>query len=456
MAIDRALRIAQVAPPLERVPPHAYGGTERVMHGLIEELHARGHEVTTFASADSDVPGRLVPTVAEPLRSSGYTGDPMPYMIETMLKVIEEAGSFDLVHSHLEWASLLLARTLPVPVVSTFHGRLDQPWAPDLFDPPVGGLVAISRSQASAHPEVDWAGIVHNGLDFSRSPADRRRSDDLCFVGRVHAEKGIMEAVEVARLAGRRLRIAAKVGPQPEEADFCRDVFLPAIRDADVEYLGEVSGAERDELFATSYATLIPGAWPEPFGLVTIESLACGTPVLARRVGALPEVIREGVDGFFGDDVQQLAFLVGRVDGLDRAEIARSVRERFSAARMTDRYLEVYERVIAAATPGRIRTLPVDPSRTVRIAPDREPRIVTDPRTDGTDHPAARPDRVERAGRMDPPAVAQPADRIERGSPVVATDRHPVSRPTTNGHTSDAVTAAVPSPERLDQRGRAG
>ncbi len=237
----------------------------------------------------------------------------------------------------------------PIPVVSTFHGRLDLPWADETFRDAPPGLVAISANQAATHPDVPWAGIVHNGLTLDGAPFDRRRGDGLCFVGRMAPEKGIVEAIEIALKTGRPLRIAAKTGPMPAEQDYFRDVFTPALKAAgdSVEYLGELEQAERDLLFAESYASLMPGSWPEPFGLVAIEALACGTPIIARRVGALPEIIRDGVDGFFGDDIGQLAFQVERVADLDREAIRESVIDRFSAGRMTDKYEAIYRAMLA-------------------------------------------------------------------------------------------------------------
>ena len=347
--MDRPLRIAQVAPPLERVPPRGYGGTERIVHGLVVELVRRGHEVTTFASGDSDVPGELVPTVPEALRPAGYTGDALPWFHLTMHAVLDRIGDFDLVHSHLEWGGLLLARTSPVPTISTFHGRLDLPWAAQLLRAAPDGLVAISENQASTHPEIPWAAVVHNGLRLDGAPFDRRRSDALCFVGRVAPEKGIVDAIEIAKTAGRRLRIAAKIAPMGPEREYYEAIFVPALEAAgsDVEFLGELSQHDRDLLFADSYASLMPGGWPEPFGLVAIEALATGTPVIARRIGALPEIIRDGVDGFFGDDVTAMAFHVDRVADLDREAIRASVMERFSVERMTDGYEAVYERMLS-------------------------------------------------------------------------------------------------------------
>jgi glycosyltransferase involved in cell wall biosynthesis len=352
--MTRPLRIAQVAPPFERVPPRAYGGTERIVHGLVTELNRRGHEVTTFASADSVVPGRHIETVPQALRPLGYAGDSLPYMQLTLHEVLARATEFDIIHSHMEWASLLLARVSPVPVVSTFHGRLDLPYADAMFRDPPAGLVAISENQASTHPDVPWAAIVHNGLRLTDAPFGTQRTDALCFVGRVAPEKGIVEAIDIALEAGRPLRIAAKAGPTATEREYFDTVFQPALKAAgrSVEFLGELDQADRDELFAQSHASLMPGSWPEPFGLVLIESLACGTPVIARRIGALPEILRDGIDGFFGDDVTAMAFKVDRVDDLDRRAIRESVLDRFSVERMTDRYTAVYRARLEAPEAG--------------------------------------------------------------------------------------------------------
>ena len=341
------LRIAQAAPPMETVPPEGYGGTERVVAELVTELLRRGHEVTTFASGDSQVPGELIATVPIALRPAGHGGDVGGYMLTTVLKVLDRERDFDIIHSHLEWYSLALRRAATRPIVATWHGRLDLPWSRDAFadDPP--GQVAISESQAAVHPNVPWT-IVHNGLTLDNAPFERRRNENLAFVGRVTPEKGIVEAIEIAKRSDRPLKIAAKVGPTPKEREFDERVFQPALKAAgsSVEFLGELSGEDRDALFASSYAVLMPGSWPEPFGLVAIEALACGTPVLARRVGGLNEIIRDGLDGFFGDDVTELAFLVDRVAELDRVAIRASVIDRFSAARMADGYEAVYARML--------------------------------------------------------------------------------------------------------------
>jgi glycosyltransferase involved in cell wall biosynthesis len=372
-AAPRRLRIAQVAPPLERVPPLAYGGTERIVHELTTELVKRGHDVTVFASGDSVVPARLIPTVDRALRPAGVESDSSGWFLTTVQAVMDRISEFDVIHSHLEWWSIPLARMSSVPVVSTFHGRIDLPWSEQLFRDPPDGLVAISRNQASVHPEVPWT-IIHNGLTLDKAPFQEKRSDAFCFVGRIDPEKGAVDAIDVASRAGRPLRIAAKVGNMPEQRAYYEDVFRPALERAghDVEYLGELNPADRDHLFADSYATLMPGAWPEPFGLVSIESLACGTPVIGRRVGALPEIIREGVDGFFGDDAIGMAFFADRIAGLDRVGMRERVLERFSAARMTDRYEELYARSIGhrrtAAGHAPMATRPTGPDATAPTA----------------------------------------------------------------------------------------
>ena len=343
------MRIGLVAPPFERVPPVAYGGTERIVHALAVELDRRGHAVTVFASGDSIVPGRLVATVPLPVRESGAAGiHAVPWLTATLMTVMDGVDGLDILHSHLDWAGLIMGHRSPVPVVATIHGRVDVPGSRESLAASRCHHVAISASQAATHAPGTWAAMVHNGLDLTGSPFGGARSDDLCFVGRLMPEKGIMEALEAARLSGRHLRIAAKVGTQPAEVDYFEQVVRPAIAAADAEHLGELSSTERDQLFAECHATLMPGNWPEPFGLVAIESLACGTPVLARRVGALPEIVREGIDGYFGDDPRQLAFHVADVDRLDRRAIRSSVLERFSATRMADGYLDVYRRVIGS------------------------------------------------------------------------------------------------------------
>ena len=204
----------------------------------------------------------------------------------TVSEVLRRADSFDIIHSHLDWTGILIGHATRTPTVCTFHGRLDRPFAADLLEHADPGWWPSAATRHRCIPTVPWAGVVHHGLTFDQTPFHEERDDSLVFVGRICEEKGILDAIEVARITGRRLRIAAKIGPTPAERAYARDVFKPALSRADTEFLGELTGPERDKLLASSHATLMPGAWPEPFGLVAIESLACGTPVIARRVGA--------------------------------------------------------------------------------------------------------------------------------------------------------------------------
>lgn len=341
----KTLRIAQVAPPLEAVPPIGYGGTERIVGELVNELHRRGHEVTTFASGDSNVPGRHIATVPRALRPIGFGDQPEVHFRETIKAVLAHQDAFDIVHAHVDAWNTELASRARVPVVSTFHGRLDQPWSRDAFRGQPRGLVAVSHDQARTHPEADWT-VIHHGVTFRPPPLPATPGDDLCFVGRMSPEKGFPDAIEVARQTGRRLMVAAKRPTRQIEIDYHDAVIRPLLDRADVIILGELSEADRDRLVSGSRASLVPSAWPEPFGLVVIEALACGTPVLAQRAGAIPEILRDGVDGFIGDDAQQLAFFDDRLDELDRGAIQAAALERFAVGRMVDGYEALYRTLL--------------------------------------------------------------------------------------------------------------
>lgn len=343
----RPLRIAQVAPPLETVPPIGYGGTERIVAELVHELERRGHNVTTFASGDSRITGPHVPTVPRALRPIGLGDDPTPSFRRTVELALELQDGFDLIHAHIGPWNLELARRTRIPIVSTFHKRLDVPWARDAFRTNVPGLVAISQDQARVHPNVDWT-VIHHGLTFSPPPLAEMPGEDFCFVGRMAPEKGILDAIEIARLTGRRLMVAAKTPTTAVEIEYQGAVVGPALGRADVTILGELSVADRDALVAGSRASLVSSTGPEPFGLAVVEALACGTPVLARRVGGIQEIVRDGIDGFIGDDAQQLAFLDPLLAGLDRHAIRAAALERFAVGRMVDGYEALYARLLGA------------------------------------------------------------------------------------------------------------
>jgi glycosyltransferase involved in cell wall biosynthesis len=342
------LRIALVAPPMKPVPPAGYGGTERVVAALADGLHARGHEVTVFATGESEVPGRLVPIRHESLWKDSYRGDITPFLEIAAARVWDRADEFDIIHSHLETHGFLLARYCPTPVVTTMHGRLDDGGTPELLpefrDIP---LVAISRNQRRWWPTLNWAATIHHGLDLTGSPFGKDPGPYLAVVGRVTREKGIAEAIELARRTEWPLKMAAKA-LDPAEIEMRDELVLPAAEEGTLEYLGELEPPDRDKLFAGAFATLMLGSWPEPFGLVAIESLATGTPVIARRSGALPEIVEEGVDGFLVDDLGEAELALTRIASLDRAEIRRRALSRFSVERMTADYEEVYRKVIAA------------------------------------------------------------------------------------------------------------
>jgi glycosyltransferase involved in cell wall biosynthesis len=340
------LRILLAAPPMLPVPPPSYAGTERVIAVLGEELRARGHQVGLVAAGDSDVPYELIPTVDVSLWRSGYDGDVSSYMQHTVAVTWRAASRFDIVHAHLETHGFLLARHAPVPVLTTLHGRLDSAGTPELLaefrDIP---LVAISDSQGRWAPEQHWMATVHHGLDLASMPFSADPGEYLAFVGRATPEKGLAQAIDLARRVGRLLRVAAKVH-DPHEKTYFRKSVQPAIDEGIVEFLGELGPSERDPLFAGALATVMLGAWPEPFGLVAIESMATGTPVIARRAGALTETIDHGVTGFLVDDESEGALAVEQVARLDRTVIRNTAIERFSVARMVDNYERLYRQLL--------------------------------------------------------------------------------------------------------------
>ena len=347
------LRIALVAPPMLPVPPPTYAGTERVVAALAHELHRNGHRVTLFAPGDSEVECELVPTLPRSLWREDYRGDVSSFINVGLAKVWAEHERFDVIHSHVETLGFLFARHCPTPVVTTLHGRLDSWGIPELIrefaDIP---LVAISESQRRWAEDANWVGTIHHGLPLEQMPFSARPGDYLVFVGRVTPEKGLVDCIELARRTKLPLKIAAKVYDAHEKVHFA-EVVQPAIDEGVVEFVGEVGQLERDPLYAGALATVMLGAWPEPFGLVAIESLATGTPVIARRAGALTETVEHGTDGFLVDDLLEAVLAVGRVHELDRTDIRARALRRFSPGRMADEYVEVYDRLRAASRGSR-------------------------------------------------------------------------------------------------------
>jgi glycosyltransferase involved in cell wall biosynthesis len=349
---DDRLRVLLVAPPMIPVPPPTYAGTERVIAALGDELHRRGHHVALVASGDSQVPYEHIPTVERSLWSSGYNDDVASYMQHTIEIAWREAHRFDIVHAHMENHGIVFAEHCDAPVIQTLHGRLDVAGLPELLEShPNVPLVAISESQRRFFEHQNWVATIHHGLPLERMPFGARPGDYLAFVGRASSEKGLREAIDVARRSGLRLRAAAKVLDEREKRYF-REVVQPAVDRDEIDFLGEVGPEERDPLYAGALATLMLGGWPEPFGLVAIESMATGTPVIARRAGALTETVEHGVTGYLVDDVAEAVLAVEKVRDLDRRTIRERTLARFSPARMTDEYEAAYRRVIAAHRPS--------------------------------------------------------------------------------------------------------
>lgn len=332
------------------VPPVTYAGTERVVAALVSELHARGHEVTLFAPGDSRVDCELVATVPSSLWSTGYQGPVDNFIDITIAAAWRERERFDVIHSHLETGAFFFARVCPTPVLSTLHGRLDVAGMPALLeefsDIP---LVAISQSQRRWSPGANWVRTIHHGLPLERAPYSDQPGKYLAFVGRITPEKGIADAIELARRAGLPLRMAAKVYDPPEVEHF-RDVVQPAIDEGVVEFLGELGQGARDALYAGALATLMLGPWPEPFGLVAIESMATGTPIIGRRAGALTETVEHGVTGYLIDDLTEGLLAVQAASRLPRRLVRERVLARFLPSRMAEAYVDAYRGLLGQRT----------------------------------------------------------------------------------------------------------
>ncbi|HVA03552.1 MAG TPA: glycosyltransferase family 4 protein [Acidimicrobiales bacterium] len=345
-ARSRSLRIALIAPVWLTVPPLGYGGTERVVSSLAEELTARGHDVTLFAVGGSLTTARLVTFLEAP----PHPADPGAFADEIFhtLSAYLHADDFDVIHDHSGFGPAMGAMLggRP-PVVQTLHGPwtvLGRRFAALVHDKV--NLVAISRAQAAANPEVRYAGIIHNGIDLDAYPYVHAKRDYLAYVGRASPEKGTHLAVEVARRAGLPLKMAVKRADDAERA-YWDEVVAPRLR-GDEEIYEQPPHAVKWDILAHARATLFPIDWPEPFGLVLVESMACGTPVIARPSGAVPEIVADGTTGFLRESVDAMVDAVGHSDTLDRRQCRALVEERFSAAVMASRYEALYTDLVDA------------------------------------------------------------------------------------------------------------
>lgn len=341
------MRIAQVAPLFESVPPRQYGGTERVVAYLTEALLDQGHDVTLFASGDSVTRARLVPMDRRALRQDPARPDWMMRHVMMVDRVFEQAAAFDVIHFHIDFLHYPLSRRCPTPSVTTMHGRLDlddlRPLHRQFAAHP---LVAISETQRRALPNARWLATIYHGLPRDLYQFHPQAQDYFAFVGRVSPEKRLDLAIEIAIACGSRLRIAAKVDPA-DRAYFER-VIAPRLAHPLVEFLGELGYAAKNELLGHAKALLFPIDWPEPFGLVMLEAFACGTPVVAYRRGSVPEVMSDGETGWVVDDLPQAIEAARRIDRLDRRRCRQVFEERFTAERMAHRYVEVYRSLAAA------------------------------------------------------------------------------------------------------------
>jgi glycosyltransferase involved in cell wall biosynthesis len=339
------MRIAQVAPLYESVPPRGYGGTERVVSWLTEQLVRDGHDVTLFASGDSATGARLIAECPKSLRRSCACLDFLPHHMVMLQQVFKHASEFDIIHFHTDYLHFSLARHLKVPHVTTLHGRLDTAHLVPLYrefkDVPV---VSISRSQRQPLPWINWIGNVYHGLPQDLLSFQSNPGKYLAFVGRISPEKRPDRVIEIATLAGMPVKIAAKVDRVDRE--YFETTIRPLLSRPGLEFIGEIGDEQKGEFLGNAFANLFPIDWPEPFGLSMIEAMACGTPTIAFRNGSVPEIIDEGVTGFIVESVEDAVKAIERVQMLQRDACRRTFEKRFTGGRMASEYVETYQFLI--------------------------------------------------------------------------------------------------------------
>jgi glycosyltransferase involved in cell wall biosynthesis len=347
------MRIAQVSPLFESVPPKLYGGTERVVSYLTEELVAQGHDVTLFASGDSNTTARLVPCSARSLRLDEECIDQFAHQVLMLERVFQDAREFDIIHFHIDYFHFPLSRRHRVPNVTTLHGRLNIPdLVPIYREFPEMPVVSISDAQRAPLPWINWQSTVYHGLPLDLYTFREKPGNYLVFIGRVSPEKRVDRAIEIAKRTGMKLVVAAKVDEVDRE--YFEKEIEPLLDNPRVDYIGEVGEKEKNELLGNAYAFVFPIDWPEPFGLVMAESMACGTPVITMPCGSTPEIIEQGVNGFICETVDDMVKAVESVSRIDRRQCRQSFEQRFSAPRMARDYVSIYERIIADMPPNHI------------------------------------------------------------------------------------------------------
>jgi glycosyltransferase involved in cell wall biosynthesis len=339
------MRIAQVSPLYESCPPQLYGGTERVVSYLTEELVRQGHEVTLFASGDSQTEATLRAACDRALRLDPRCKDRLPHHLVMLNRVARSAEAFDIIHFHLDFLHFPAFAPHWGKTLTTAHGRLDLPDLPPLFrEFPMMPLVSISNAQRAPVSWASWQGTVHHGLPMGLYLPGCGDGGYLAFIGRISPEKGVERAIKIARRVGMPLKIAAKV--DRADLDYYNDKVKRLLKGPGVEFIGEIGDRDKGEFLGRAMALLFPINWPEPFGLVMIEAMANGTPVIAFGRGSVPEIIDEGVTGFVVDSVDGAVAAVPRAAALDRSGVRRCFEERFSAERMALDYVELYDKVL--------------------------------------------------------------------------------------------------------------
>jgi glycosyltransferase involved in cell wall biosynthesis len=341
------MRIAQVAPLYESVPPKQYGGTERVVSWLTEELVAAGHKVTLFASGDSRTESRLVKCTKKSLRADPGVKDALAHHVAMVERVAQAAAKFDVIHFHVDYLHFSTSRRENLCQLTTLHGRLDLPdLVPVYREFSEMPLLSISYAQRKPLPWVNWAGNVYHGLPPNLLKQGDGSGKYLAFLGRISPEKRPDRAIEIARRLNIPLKMAAKV--DRADADYFERTIKPLLDNPLVEFIGEISDAQKQDFLGNALACLMPIDWPEPFGLNMIESMACGTPVVAFRHGSVPEIITDGVNGYIVESMDEAVESVARLPEISRAECRNAFEQRFTSARMAADYLRIYEQQICA------------------------------------------------------------------------------------------------------------